>query len=261
MEKKSSVLRRAQGIINYYDAGLPGLIDICCSPGHIYDAADAFVTAQGNEILHIQLPHNSRQFLILSQELLDGARNLYGVPCTWFFGSNRLFQRRYNTPRAKMLSLVSSMIKQLIDILPRRFEDPDMALSRRVFNSLRLHSPDMSITIPAAVRIIIALINVIPTEILFFFEGCNDLALLADERPLDEACNAIGDLLRFLARDEPGRPRKILWIETGTSAAFIRTITVTMNLEKYTNVAYPADWDNATRSRRRSRAGGRATRR
>ncbi|KAI1205440.1 uncharacterized protein F4807DRAFT_471115 [Annulohypoxylon truncatum] len=255
MEKRSNIRRYAQTVRDYYDDGeREGRVTIYVEPRQIYDATTALVDARRDKVLFIQLPFNSPRLLNLSHELLHSIRDVSHVPCTWFFGSNRAFQGRYPTPQGKMLSLLSSMIVQLIKLLPKRFNDPDMALSQQVFNSLHLPQPDhmgMAISIPVAINIIKALLKVIPHGILFFFEGCDDLAQ-AYERPLDEICGHFAYLLRCLARHESGRPRKILWIQSGASASFETTISGAVRAENYNRVEYPRDWNDGRRRGTRS---------
>ncbi|KAI1451970.1 hypothetical protein F4805DRAFT_463256 [Annulohypoxylon moriforme] len=247
MEERINIRRYAQEINNNYDDGERQVrLVTYVEPRQIYDATDALVNAQERKVLFIQLPFYSDRFLNLSHELLQSIRNVRHLPCTWFFGSNRLFQVRHSTLQAKLVSLVSSMIVQLIDLLPRRFHDPEMVLSQEVFNSLHLYEPrhtGIAIDIPVAIRIIKALVNVIPRGILFFFEGCDDLASVY-HGPLDEVFVHFGDLIHFLTQPEPGKPRRILWIEAGEFASFVTMISGLVRIEDYTLVQYPRDWND-----------------
>ncbi|KAI1089784.1 hypothetical protein F5B19DRAFT_495071 [Rostrohypoxylon terebratum] len=250
MESRSNIRQHSRAIRSYYDDGERGdQVIIYVEPREVYDATSTLATAQGSKVLFIQLPFHSPHFLNLSHELLRSIRDVRHLPCTWFFGSNRVFQGRYTIPQAKMLSLVSSMIAQLINFVPRRFNDPDMTLSQEVFSSLWLREPDsmgMAISIPIAINIIKALVNVIPHGILFFFEGCNDL-MPTRQRPRDEICCHFANLLRFLARDDPAKLRKILWIESGPSTAFASMMSRARGAGDYTRFEYPHDWNDGRR--------------
>ncbi|KAI0895786.1 hypothetical protein F4806DRAFT_502684 [Annulohypoxylon nitens] len=250
MESRSNIRQNSRAIRSYYDDGERGdQVAIYVEPMEVYDATTTLVNSRGSKILFIQLPFNSPRFLNLSHELLHSIRDVRRLPCTWFFGGNRIFQGRYAVPETKMLSLVSSMIAQLIHLVPRRFNDPDMVLSREAFRSLHLLEPNsvgMTISLPIAINIIKALVNVIPHGILFFFHGCNDL-IPTHGTSRDEVCRLFASLLRFLARDEPAKPRKILWIESDSSNTFARMISRAGRARDYTRYVYPHDWNDGRR--------------
>ncbi|KAI2471376.1 hypothetical protein F4781DRAFT_440556 [Annulohypoxylon bovei var. microspora] len=252
MGQKSNLFRYARAVGHYYDDGErdnQGTIYI--EPLQIFAATNNLAAARESKVLFVELPFNTSRLLTLSHELLHSVRDTRRIACTWFFGSNRPFpfHQQHVSPQAKILSLMSSMIMQLISHVPGRFDDTEGALSEEAFNSLQLVGQNymgMSLSVFGAMNIIKALVDVIPHEILFFFQGCDDL-LPAYDRPLDEITLHFADLLHHLARHRQGRPRKILYIGCGGPVSFGTVMSAAMRPEDYSTVVYPPDWNDGRR--------------
>ncbi|KAI1106199.1 hypothetical protein F4804DRAFT_61559 [Jackrogersella minutella] len=243
---RSALRRYAQVVRGYNDNGEGRHRAMYSEPFQIFDAVDDLVNASGSKVLSIQLPHTAQRFLNLSHEIMRSIRDVRHHPCTFFFGGTRPFQQ-YPTPQIKMLSLVASMITQLIELVPKTFEDTtDDELSEQKFINLQLacvNYGESPISILGAIDIIKALISVIPHHMIFFFAGCDRLTSMDGDEDPDLAW-LLSYLLRCLvSSSKVSRVRKILWFNYGSSTPLNRVRQEVISPQDYITVTYPRDWN------------------
>ncbi|KAI1378756.1 hypothetical protein F4677DRAFT_465878 [Hypoxylon crocopeplum] len=248
---RAKLLQWTEGFrISFYDPGvtddeLQGDLTVP-EPRQIYENATQWMGSSRSKILCIQAPPYRGSEWLVPRELLQRLRFPVSLPCVWFFGGARSYQGLTGqevTPQAKMLSLVSTMITQLIKLVPHTVGNTRGTFSRT--NIMKMQEPDenspgIPISIPKAIDLIKALAKVAPPNLFFVFHRCDGLASV-NGAPDRTVTRQFSDLLRYLAEGQPFRQWKILWVGTCTSR-YLRMMRGTVESDQFVFVEYPTDF-------------------
>ncbi|KAI2622555.1 hypothetical protein GGR54DRAFT_638897 [Hypoxylon sp. NC1633] len=216
-------------------------------PPQISNKASEWMSSYRSQVLHVGTPPNEDAILSVPYKIKEDIDMSPNQFCCWYIGGRRSYHfKKYDRtdPKRRMVSLVCTLIIQLIELLPDTFEDPTRALSKRNFDKLYLLDPGtqiVCISVPNAVELIKSLVAFGPPSLFFIFEGCDDLLIKQDGTVDAELTENFTDLLRHLATPDTLRKvRKILWVGRGTSWP-IWALSRELDDNRYVSVQYPED--------------------
>ncbi|OTB05633.1 hypothetical protein M426DRAFT_10386 [Hypoxylon sp. CI-4A] len=238
-DSRVNLRRYARVVQQHADSGALTSVPTVPAPVQLFRAVDAWAASRSHKLLWIQ-PSPSPSFPMVSQELRQSLRRR--ARCTWFHNSERMT----TTPQRRMLALVCSMITQLVEHVPSTYEvDAQALLSEGGFLDLRTVDREAPISIPKAVRLIKALISVIPGDLHFVFDACDGLTSHRGGVVDGELTMQFSALLYHLARPRLHGSRglrKILWIGAGRSLPFRQVSQEAMERGNYMVFEHPRDW-------------------
>ncbi|KAI1774647.1 hypothetical protein F4818DRAFT_68744 [Hypoxylon cercidicola] len=259
--RKTDILADLAGVIVYNDTNLKhrDLADSDSRPEKFFRAVDGWMNDPTRDVLCLRTPSVNRfpvcliNIVCKMAETLREARQPAAI--ITFAGGKRPYSKFLHgettepSPGDMMRSFVCTIITQLVNCLPDVFEDPRGELPKEMLARIRKQKDirvEFPIDIDDALSLITALVNILPQNLFFVFEACDDL--IWDDSQKDEKLHKVlayefaGLLCSLATPHDEGRVRKILWVGPANNLP-IKTLKLEVGPDRFRSVDHPEDWN------------------